>query len=334
VLISQVVPGSNAAQSGLKAGDVLLEYAGKQLAGPPDLSAALRAKQPAPPPESSRSEAGIPVQVWRQGRTLALAVRPGPLGIYPNPQPAAAAIRAQREGDRAVRASRGGPFTPLPGTRREVEAIAALFEQPLLLLGTGASASRLHELAASGQLGQFRFLHLATHGVMNDRIALQSAVILAQDRRLTAEEVLGSWKLDADLVTLSACQSGLGRQAGGEGYLGFAQALFLAGARSLVLSLWKVDDTATALLMTRFYQNLLGHREGLARPLPKAEALREAKAWLRGLTAAEVERVQAQLPAAVRGERRRGVLASSPAAFHPYPGPYFWSAFILLGDPN
>ena len=79
------------------------------------------------------------------------------------------------------------------------------------------------------------------------------------------------------MVTLSACQTGLGPYRGGEGYLGFAQALFLAGGRSLVLSLWKVDDTATALLMRRFYEGLLGRRAGLDRPLPKAEALREAK---------------------------------------------------------
>ena len=66
---------------------------------------------------------------------------------------------------------------------------------------------------------------------------------------------------------LSACESGLGRYAGGEGYLGFAQALFVKGARSLVLSQWRVDDRAASLLMTRFYQNLLGHRPGLSKPL-------------------------------------------------------------------
>ena len=83
---------------------------------------------------------------------------------------------------------------------------------------------------------------------------------------------------------LSACESGLGLAAGGEGYLGFAQPLFAKGARSLVLSLWKVNGTATALLMNRFYQNPLGKRPGLSRPLPKAAALDEAKHWLRELT--------------------------------------------------
>ena len=102
------------------------------------------------------------------------------------------------------------------------------------------------------------------------------------DGTITAEQIARTWELDADLVVLSACESGLGRAAGGEGYLGFAQPLFARGARSLVLSQWKVDDDATALLMARFYQNLLGKREGLKAPMPKAEALAEAKRWLRG----------------------------------------------------
>src|SRR5207244_6366752 len=113
--------------------------------------------------------------------------------------------------------------------------------------------------------------------------------------------VVRAWDLDADLVVLSACESGLGRYAGGEGYLGFAQALFVKGARSLVLSQWKVDDQATALLMTRFYQNLLGRRPGLDKPMPKAEALREAKTWLRQLPADAVRQQVAALPAAERG---------------------------------
>ena len=138
----------------------------------------------------------------------------------------------------------------------------------------------------------FRYLHFATHGESDPRHAYRSALILApdpdrsadplafdSDGTITAEQIARTWELDADLVVLSACESGLGLAAGGEGYLGFAQPLFAKGARSLVLSLWKVDDDATALLMTRFYQNLLGARAGLKSPMPKAEALAEAKAW-------------------------------------------------------
>src|SRR5262249_14505615 len=153
------------------------------------------------------------------------------------------------------------------------------------------------DLARSGRMKAFRFLHLAAHGESDPRIAYRSALILAPDPdrsddppatdtdgTITAEQIARTWELDADLVVLSACESGLGRAAGVEGYLGFAQPLLAKGARSLVLSLWKVDDDATALLMARFYQNLLGQRAGLAAPMAKAEALAEAKAWLRRAT--------------------------------------------------
>lgn len=237
----------------------------------------------------------------------------------------------------------------MAGTRREVEAIARLFQEPQTLLGSDASEQNLQELAASGRLRQFRFLHLATHGEMKDDLPMQSALILSQDNlpdqveqylagkevydgRLTAEQILQTWELDADLVVLSACESGLGKRAGGEGYLGFSQALFLAGARSLVLSLWKVDDTATALLMTRFYQNLLGKREGLDRPMPKADALREAKDWLRSLTAPEIEKLEANLAAVARGTPRERRPAGTSQAAKPFEHPYYWAAFILIGE--
>jgi CHAT domain-containing protein len=245
-------------------------------------------------------------------------------------------------------ASRGPGYAELPGTAREVRALAALFERPTLLLRSEASAQRLEALRSSGRLGQYRYLHFATHGQANQAQAFTSALILAQDAlpdatqlkagerffdgRLTANEVLESWQLNAELVTLSACESGLGRYGGGEGLLGFSQAFLLAGARSVVLSLWKVDDTATALLMQRFYQNLLGRRDGLQAPLPKAEALRAAKAWLRELTAEQIDQASARLPPLERsGERRR---EAATAAAHPYAHPYYWSAFILVGDPD
>src|SRR5207302_7404851 len=105
---------------------------------------------------------------------------------------------------------------------------------------------------------------------------------------------------------------------------------FLAGTRSLIVSLWEVDDSATSLLMTRFYQNWLGKCPGLAQPLPKAEALREAKEWLRGLTS---QAVQGELRRAARGEtiEPEGKLLPSTLTFaHPHD----WAGFILMGDPN
>jgi CHAT domain-containing protein len=115
----------------------------------------------------------------------------------------------------------------------------------------------------------------------------------------------------------------------------------MSGARSVCLSLWKVDDTATALLMQRFYANLLGRRPGISCPLPKAEALREAKAWLRDLRRAEVLAVTAELSGGV--ERGAGAKARQPAGLaamipagadddKPFASPQFWAAFVLAGD--
>src|SRR5262249_23608422 len=138
-----------------------------------------------------------------------------------------------------------------------------------------ASEQRLDKLRKTGELKRFRYLHFATHGKANNFRAFDSALILTRptklaephvdepylDGRRTAAEVLEYGKLDAELVTLSACESGLGREGGGDGLLGFAQAFLLAGSRAVCLTLWQVDDTATALLMDRFYRNLLGKRE-------------------------------------------------------------------------
>jgi CHAT domain-containing protein len=257
--------------------------------------------------------------------------------------------------------SGGESFKPLPATRREVQQIAALFpaKSTITLLGSDASEQRLDELAESGGLKRYRVLHLATHGHADDLSAEHSFLAMASDKlpdstaqqlagkkvydgRLTVEEIGTRWELDADLVTLSACQTAVGPDGGGEGLLGFSQVLFRKGARSLVLSLWKVDDTATALLMVRFYENLLGKREGLKAPLPRAEALREAKQWLRELSRKDAESLAVALD---KGELRGSVSPLKPLAEppkeavgqkgdKPFAHPYYWAAFILLGDPD
>jgi CHAT domain-containing protein len=233
----------------------------------------------------------------------------------------------------------------LRGTETEVRAIAGLFAQPTLLIGPHATRRALDERAARDGLRAFDFLHLATHGQMDPKASMQSALILPQagegpdgagrfDGKLTAEQILQTWKLDAELVTLSACDSALGRYGNGEGYLGLSHALFLAGARSQVLSLWKVDDTATALLLIRFYQNLRGARPGLARPLSRAEALAEARSWLAGLSWDEVNRLADDLPQGPRGKLAPIQRRAARESRRPYDHPYYWAAFILVGDPG
>jgi CHAT domain-containing protein len=241
-------------------------------------------------------------------------------------------------------------FAPLPGTRAEVEALAQLFRSDgraaRILLAADASEPELDHLADAGALAGFGVIHLATHAAIDEGTPARSAVILTQvglpdplqqalahrpvfDGRLTVREIQRGWDLKAELVTLSACETALGRDAGGEGFVGFTQALLISGARSVCLSLWQVDDRPTLLLMIRFYQNWLGKRPGLARPLSKAEALREAKGWLRRLTGAEA---LGELDGISRGQpRRRSV---PPPDSHPFAHPHHWSGFILIGDPD
>ena len=249
--------------------------------------------------------------------------------------------------------ARGGDekLNPLPGTRAEVEALARLFksdDRPArTLLATDASEPELDRLATSGELGRFGFIHLATHGLIDESDPIRSAVILTQtglpdpleqvlhqkpvfDGRLSVREIQRSWDLKAELVTLSACETALGRDAGGEGFMGFTQALLMSGTRSVCLSLWKVDDRATALLMQRFYANLLGRRPGLSQqPMPKAAALADAKAWLRGLTREQVDQEWKPLS---RGD----IITTTevPIATHPFEHPHYWAPFILIGDPS
>jgi CHAT domain-containing protein len=197
--------------------------------------------------------------------------------------------------------------------------------------------------------------HLATHGKANNVSAFGRVNIKADserlpevrvgepylDGRLTAGEVLEYWKLDAELVTLSACESGLGRRGGGDGLLGFAQSFLMTGSRSVCLTLWQVDDTATVLLMDRFYRNLLGKGAG-GKALGKAAALREAKQWLRNVTAGEaLKRLGTLTKGIVRGERpAREEMQAVPQPknastdYRPYAHPRYWAAFILIGDPE
>jgi CHAT domain-containing protein len=132
---------------------------------------------------------------------------------------------------------------------------------------------------------QAKIIHLATHGLFDDLRGLGSAIALApsfgrlalapsgkDDGLLTAEEILNfKQKLNADLVVLSACDTGRGRIPG-DGVIGLSRAFISAKVPSVVVSLWAVPDAPTAELMTEFYKNLLNKQK----PLDKAQALRQA----------------------------------------------------------
>ena len=355
LLVNVVAPGSNAATHGLKPGDAILTYNGIALHKNSDLKVVTDGDRP------------IVVDVWREGRSSRRDLAPGKLGLVIDPRPAPEAIAANSAMNDVLTAARGGgeDFEPLPGTRYEVEALAGLFRSEgrpaRILLGADANEPEFDRLATSGELGRFGFIHMATHGVIDEETPARSAVILAQtglpdpleqvmhqkpafDGRLSVREIQRGWELKAELVTLSACETALGLDAGGEGFVGFTQALLMSGTRSVCLSLWKVDDTATAHLMQRFYANLLGRRAGLTAPLPKAEALRDAKTWLRGLRRSEVLALTAEQSGGI--ERGKGSKARQSAKIaaatipsggdndRPYESPHFWAAFVLAGDPD
>jgi tetratricopeptide (TPR) repeat protein/CHAT domain-containing protein len=247
-------------------------------------------------------------------------------------------------------------------SRVEVTQLAKLFgDRATVLLGAAASEAALDELRTKGELAQFRYLHFAACGKSNDANPFESAVFLAHtitgdspsrsnepvlNGQLTAREILEFWELSADLVTLSSSPPGLSRHADGNGLRTLAQAFLATGSRTVCLSLRTVDETATVLLMIRFYQNLLGNRPGLEKSLSKALALAEAKQWLRELSADDAIKLAAEFAqGAARGTLQDDMpleLAvpagdSDKAArkdIKPFAHPCFWSAFVLMGDPD
>jgi CHAT domain-containing protein len=168
-------------------------------------------------------------------------------------------------------------LSPLPSTSGEAKRIARLFGSHAIVLdGAQANAAALHAAGAE----HARILHFATHGLIDEERPERSGLVLTanpprDDGLLQMRDIYGL-HLDADLVTLSACETALGQNVTGEGMIGLTRAFFFAGARSVVASLWDVEDVATARLMEEFYRNIRGGR-------PIDIALQQAKmAFIRG----------------------------------------------------
>ena len=144
----------------------------------------------------------------------------------------------------------------LPDAAREARAVAEGFAaSSTVLVGSEATEAAFRRLAPGHS-----HLHLAAHGRFDSAAPLTSGLLLARDREhdgvLTVDEIF-SLRLDADLVTLSACETGLGTLNPGDDVIGLTRGLLYAGARAVVASLWKVDDEATLELMTEFYRRLV-----------------------------------------------------------------------------
>jgi CHAT domain-containing protein len=162
-------------------------------------------------------------------------------------------------------------FQPLKGAEKEAKEVAQLLKTHPLI------GSQATEPAVLQQLPNARIIHLATHGTFNEQQPLLGGVALAQtgkdtqnDGLLTAEEIFNlKSKLSAELLVLSACNTGRGRITG-DGVIGLSRSFIAAGIPSVLVSLWAVPDAPTAELMSEFYTNLYQKK------LDKAQALRQA----------------------------------------------------------
>jgi CHAT domain-containing protein len=154
-------------------------------------------------------------------------------------------------------------LSPLPAARAEARMVSVLYGITPLI---GAQATEQAVRAALAQHPQV--IHLATHGYLQDSAPLTSGVALAQGEALSADELMGL-HLKADVVVLSACETGRGKLQGSE-LVGLARGLIYAGARAVVVSLWKVDDIATAILM-RSLHAILRQGASPARALAQAQ---------------------------------------------------------------
>ena len=154
---------------------------------------------------------------------------------------------------------------PLPGAEKEAIAIALLFQTQAITGSNGTKA------VIEKRMPQARIIHLATHALLDNDRGLGSAIALApfgnDNGWLTAEEIL-NLKLNAELVVLSACDTGRGRLTG-DGVIGLSRCFISAGVPSVIVSLWAIPDSPTAELMTEFYENLKQNSN-------KAQALRKA----------------------------------------------------------
>jgi CHAT domain-containing protein len=190
-------------------------------------------------------------------------------------------------------------LTRLKGAGREAEIIAALVPPERRLIARGFDATRA--LATNPLLANYDSVHFATHGIINPVRPELSGLLLSlvdqhgepQPGFLRAHEVY-NLRLPVDLVVLSACRTGLGKELKGEGLVGLSRGFMYAGARRVAVSLWKIDDEATAELMGHFYRAML--RDNLA-------------------PAAALQRAQVAM-----WKSRR------------WRSPFFWAAFVIQGE--
>jgi CHAT domain-containing protein len=194
-------------------------------------------------------------------------------------------------------------LVPLPEAERQVNKLAKLYGATGSKVYVGADAT---EDRFKAEASRCRILHLATHSIVNEASPLYSQIVLAQPKQGSSEDgLLEAWEImnldiKADLVVLSACETGRGRIGAGEGMIGLSWAFFVAGCPSSVVSQWKIEAASTTELMIEFHRGLKLKSDNPRSELTKADALRYAQLKL---------------------------LRSAA-----YRHPFYWAGFIITGD--
>lgn len=195
--------------------------------------------------------------------------------------------------------TRDGAFiSALPGTETEVKAIYDIAESSGIETKYFIYEEAKEEVIKSGILKDHKYLHFATHGFINEDDPAFSGILMSQNSNgeedciLYASEIY-NLEINADLVTLSACETGLGKMAFGEGIVGLSRSFLYAGASNLLVSQWKVNDESTSNMMVDFYDKVLSGKS-------KSQSLREAKL---------------------------NILKNSK-----FKNPYYWAPFVLIGE--
>ncbi len=214
----------------------------------------------------------------------------------------------------SARLADGNIVEALPGTETEVKTISNLFESNELKSEIKLYSEANENTIKSGKLSNYKYLHFATHGFVNIKNPALSGIVLAQDTTIKFEgyeNIYGkvvqqndgmlyqseiyNLELNANLIVLSACKTGLGKIEEGEGVIGLTRALLYAGTDNIIVSLWSVSDNSTSELMINFYRNLLNNKK--------------TQGFNKHLQEAKLEMIE-------DGK---------------YAHPYFWSPFILIG---
>ncbi|HEU5102940.1 MAG TPA: CHAT domain-containing tetratricopeptide repeat protein [Roseiflexaceae bacterium] len=192
--------------------------------------------------------------------------------------------------------------------------------------GPGAKSARL-----IGEGGQARWLHIAGHAVYDPHDPLGSYIQLGEGDALSARTIMGELALDAELVTLSACLSGLSHVVPGDELLGLQRAFLYAGAPAVICTLWEAADFVALLVMDRFYTGLIGGSQ-------PAAALRDAQVALRDTTGRDLlailDRWRATYPEFVAALDELPEVPPDALDMQIYADPFYWAPFMLIGRPD